>query len=281
MIATHVSRPIRSARASGPIGWLKPSLAIVSIASASPTPSSSAYAASLMKGIRIRFETNPGKSRASAGVFPSSTASSAIAAAVASEVSSPRITSTSVNSGTGLKKCIPITRSGRRVAAARDVIGIEDVFEARIASARSAASARANRSAFLCQLREAATHRLETAFRRAGHDVVQRHAAAGRGDDLRDAAAHLPRAHDEYVRETHPRRLSGRAALPARRDRLPRVPFAEVDGARLWWEAAGEGPGVVLLHNGIADSRIWDRQQRTFAERFRVVRYDMRFFGRS
>ena len=33
MIATHVSRPIRSASASGPSGWAKPSLAIVSIAS--------------------------------------------------------------------------------------------------------------------------------------------------------------------------------------------------------------------------------------------------------
>ena len=33
MIATQVSRPIRSASASGPIGWLKPSFAIVSIAS--------------------------------------------------------------------------------------------------------------------------------------------------------------------------------------------------------------------------------------------------------
>ena len=33
MIATHVSRPIRSASASGPIGWAKPSFAIVSIAS--------------------------------------------------------------------------------------------------------------------------------------------------------------------------------------------------------------------------------------------------------
>ena len=38
MIATHVSRPIRSASASGPIGWLKPSFAIVSIASGSATP---------------------------------------------------------------------------------------------------------------------------------------------------------------------------------------------------------------------------------------------------
>ena len=38
MIATHVSRPIRSASASGPIGCPKPSFATVSIASASATP---------------------------------------------------------------------------------------------------------------------------------------------------------------------------------------------------------------------------------------------------
>ena len=39
MIATHVSSPIRSASASGPIGCAKPSFAIVSIASGSATPS--------------------------------------------------------------------------------------------------------------------------------------------------------------------------------------------------------------------------------------------------
>jgi len=55
MIATHVSRPIRSASASGPSGWAKPSSAIVSIASGSATPSCSAQTASLMNGIRIRF----------------------------------------------------------------------------------------------------------------------------------------------------------------------------------------------------------------------------------
>ena len=75
MIATHVSRPIRSASASGPIGCAKPSRAIVSIASASATPSISAYAASLMNGMRMRFETKPGKSRASAGSLPRSRAS--------------------------------------------------------------------------------------------------------------------------------------------------------------------------------------------------------------
>ena len=35
--------------------------------------------------------------------------------------------------GTGLKKCMPITSSGRDVAAASSVIGIDEVFEARIA----------------------------------------------------------------------------------------------------------------------------------------------------
>src|SRR4029079_10275311 len=50
MIATQVSRPIRSASASGPIGCAKPSFAIVSIASGSATPSSRAYA--LLEGVR-------------------------------------------------------------------------------------------------------------------------------------------------------------------------------------------------------------------------------------
>ena len=65
-----------------------------------------------------------------------------IAAAVSSEVSLPRTTSTSDIIGTGLKKCIPITRSGRLVAAASVEIGIDDVFDARTASGGSVSSAR-------------------------------------------------------------------------------------------------------------------------------------------
>ena len=128
---------MRSASASGPIGCANPSFAIVSIASASATPSMSAYAASFTKGMRMRFETNPGKSFACAGVFPSSSASATIAAAVSSEVCTARITSTSASTGTGLKKCMPMTFSGRAVTAASEVIGIDDVFEARIASGGS------------------------------------------------------------------------------------------------------------------------------------------------
>jgi pimeloyl-ACP methyl ester carboxylesterase len=49
----------------------------------------------------------------------------------------------------------------------------------------------------------------------------------------------------------------------------------------LYWEQAGEGPPVVLLHEGIADSRMWEPQWAEYSKRFRIVRYDMRGFGQS
>jgi pimeloyl-ACP methyl ester carboxylesterase len=49
----------------------------------------------------------------------------------------------------------------------------------------------------------------------------------------------------------------------------------------LYVELAGEGSPVVLLHEGIGDSRMWEPQWDSYAERFRVVRFDMRGFGQS
>lgn len=54
-----------------------------------------------------------------------------------------------------------------------------------------------------------------------------------------------------------------------------------VPGGRLWAQWAGEGTGVVLAHAGIADARMWDPQWEALAARHRVVRYDLRGFGRS
>ena len=102
----------------------------------------------MTSGIRILFATNPGKSRDSAGVLPTSRASRVTAAAVSSDVSSPRITSTSPISGTGLKKCMPTTRSGRPVAAPSRVIGMEEVLEARTPASGKSASASRNTASF-------------------------------------------------------------------------------------------------------------------------------------
>lgn len=57
--------------------------------------------------------------------------------------------------------------------------------------------------------------------------------------------------------------------------------YAEVNGARFYYEAAGDGHPLVFLHAGIADRRMWDDQFVAFAERFRVIRYDMRGYGRT
>ena len=54
-------------------------------------------------------------------------------ATVSSLVLAPRITSTSGIRRTGLKKCMPQNRSGRLSPLASFVIGIVEVFDARIA----------------------------------------------------------------------------------------------------------------------------------------------------
>jgi 3-oxoadipate enol-lactonase len=51
--------------------------------------------------------------------------------------------------------------------------------------------------------------------------------------------------------------------------------------AGLWYDVTGDGPAVVLLHEGVVDSRIWNRVVPLLADRHRVIRYDQRGFGRS
>jgi 3-oxoadipate enol-lactonase len=51
--------------------------------------------------------------------------------------------------------------------------------------------------------------------------------------------------------------------------------------SELYWEQAGEGPPVVLVHEAIGDSRMWEPQWQTFSCAHRTVRYDMRGFGKS
>ncbi len=57
--------------------------------------------------------------------------------------------------------------------------------------------------------------------------------------------------------------------------------FLDVQTASLYYEIAGEGHPLLLLHAGVADSRMWDEQFPIFAQHYRTVRYDLRGFGRS
>jgi 3-oxoadipate enol-lactonase len=59
------------------------------------------------------------------------------------------------------------------------------------------------------------------------------------------------------------------------------VPVVEVNGARLWYDETGQGEALLLVHGGLGDSELWEPVVPFLAERFRVLRTDLRFFGRS
>ena len=59
------------------------------------------------------------------------------------------------------------------------------------------------------------------------------------------------------------------------------IGVAEINGAKISYEMAGDGVPLVLLHAGIADRRLWDRQFDAFAQTYQVIRYDLRGFGES
>ena len=57
--------------------------------------------------------------------------------------------------------------------------------------------------------------------------------------------------------------------------------FLDVQGAPLYYEVAGQGYPLLLIHAGIADSRMWDEQFPVFAQYYRVIRFDLRGYGQS
>ncbi len=57
--------------------------------------------------------------------------------------------------------------------------------------------------------------------------------------------------------------------------------MAEVAEPLLYYEECGSGEPVVLIHGGQLDCRMWDDQFRKFAQRYRVIRYDVRGYGKS
>jgi 3-oxoadipate enol-lactonase len=53
--------------------------------------------------------------------------------------------------------------------------------------------------------------------------------------------------------------------------------FVEVDGSRLYYEECGTGQkAVVLLHDGVVNSAVWDDVWPIFCKQFHAIRYDRR-----
>ncbi|MGA8303959.1 MAG: alpha/beta hydrolase [Thermoplasmata archaeon] len=55
----------------------------------------------------------------------------------------------------------------------------------------------------------------------------------------------------------------------------------DVPGGKIAFEERGRGRPIVLLHQAIADRRVWNREFALLGRNHRVVRYDLRGFGGS
>jgi len=57
--------------------------------------------------------------------------------------------------------------------------------------------------------------------------------------------------------------------------------YIDVDGGKLYYEKAGKGDNIVLLHDGMVNCYIWDEQFPLLAKKYNVIRYDRRGYGKS
>src|SRR5260370_200655 len=55
--------------------------------------------------------------------------------------------------------------------------------------------------------------------------------------------------------------------------------FADVNGTRLYYEVAGTGHPLLLIHGGLGDRRLWDDQFNVFGQHYRDIRFYVRSFA--
>ncbi len=59
------------------------------------------------------------------------------------------------------------------------------------------------------------------------------------------------------------------------------MPKIRSNGVDHYYELAGEGPALVLVHGAFGDAGLWEPQWRHFSTKYRVLRYDLRGHGRT
>ncbi len=57
--------------------------------------------------------------------------------------------------------------------------------------------------------------------------------------------------------------------------------LVDINGARIYYETTGSGIPFVMIHAGVADSRQWNNEFLFFTSDYKVLRYDMRGYGKS
>lgn len=78
--------------------------------------------------------------------------------------------------------------------------------------------------------------------------------------------------------------IPGNGPLSAQSPGSSKAPgaFVQVDGSQIYYEECGSGPrAVILLHDGVVNSAVWDDVWPAFCKQFHTIRYDRRGYGRS
>ena len=57
--------------------------------------------------------------------------------------------------------------------------------------------------------------------------------------------------------------------------------FFEFNNGRIYFEVSGSGETIVLIHGHSLDHRMWQDQVKLFSNKYRVITYDMRGYGKS
>jgi 3-oxoadipate enol-lactonase len=58
--------------------------------------------------------------------------------------------------------------------------------------------------------------------------------------------------------------------------------FVQVDGGKLYYQECGNGPkAVLLMHDGVVNSAVWNGVWESFCREFHTIRYDRRGYGHS
>jgi len=56
---------------------------------------------------------------------------------------------------------------------------------------------------------------------------------------------------------------------------------AKIGAAQIYYQLAGTGQPLIMIHAGVADSRQWNNEFSAFSRNFQVLSYDMRAYGKS
>ena len=57
--------------------------------------------------------------------------------------------------------------------------------------------------------------------------------------------------------------------------------YIDVDQGKIFYESAGSGPVIIMIHDGILHRVTWDAQFSEFSKKYKVIRWDRRGYGKS